>query len=115
MQRPVWTGQNSDAPQDGYGYGTTIQHYAGHRMVGHSGGYPGHITRTMWDPNEGLASSVLTNAVDGPAEELAVGILKILDKGREVSSTARRFHHPKHRRPRSIPPASPVASPPSGA
>ena len=83
MQRPVWTGQNPDAPQDGYGYGTTIQHYDGHRMVGHSGGYPGHITRTMWDPNEGLAISVLTNAVDGPAEELAAGILKILDKARD--------------------------------
>ncbi len=87
MQRTVWTGQNPDVPQDGYGYGTTIQHYAGHRMVGHSGGYPGHITRTMWDPNEGLAISVLTNAVDGPAEELAAGILKILDKAREISPT----------------------------
>ena len=85
MQRPVWTGQNPDVPQDGYGYGTDVHHYAGHRMVGHSGGYPGHITRTMWDPNEGLAISVLTNAVDGPAEELAAGILKILDKAREVS------------------------------
>ncbi len=85
MQRPVWTGQNPDAPQDGYGYGTTVQHYGGHRMVGHSGGYPGHITRTMWDPDEGLAISVMTNAVDGPAEELAAGILKILDKAREGS------------------------------
>lgn len=85
MQRPVWTGQSPDTPQDGYGYGTTVHHYGGHRMVGHSGGYPGHITRTMWDPNEGLAISVLTNSVDGPAEELAAGILKILDKAREVS------------------------------
>ncbi len=85
MQRPVWTGQNPDLPQDGYGYGMGIQHYNGHRMVGHGGGYPGHITRTIWDPYEGLAISVLTNAVDGPAEELAAGILKILDKAREVT------------------------------
>jgi CubicO group peptidase (beta-lactamase class C family) len=85
MQRPVWTDLAPEAPQDGYGYGTTIHYYGGHRMVGHSGGYPGHITRTMWDPNEGLAISVLTNAVDGPAEELASGILKILDKARAVS------------------------------
>ena len=85
MQRPVWTGLSPDAPQDGYGYGTTVRHYDGHHMVGHSGGYPGHITRTMWDPNEGLAISVLTNAVDGPAEELAAGILKLLDKARDVS------------------------------
>lgn len=85
MQRPVWTGQNPDAPQDGYGYGMGIHHYGGHRTVGHGGGYPGHITRTMWDPNEGLALSVLTNAVDGPAEELATGVLKILDMAREVA------------------------------
>jgi CubicO group peptidase (beta-lactamase class C family) len=85
MQRPVWTELSPDAPRDGYGYGTIVRHYDGHRMVGHSGGYPGHITRTMWDPNEGLAISVLTNAVDGPAEELAAGVLKILDKAREVA------------------------------
>jgi CubicO group peptidase (beta-lactamase class C family) len=88
MQRAVWTGLASEAPRDGYGYGTTVHYYDGHRMVGHSGGYPGHITRTMWDPNEGLAISVLTNAVDGPAEELAAGILKILDKARAVSPKA---------------------------
>ncbi len=85
MQRPIWTRLSPDAPQDGYGYGTTIHYYEGHRMVGHSGGYPGHITRTMWDSEEGLAISVLTNAVDGPAEELAAGILKIFDNAREVS------------------------------
>lgn len=84
MQRPVWTGLSPKAPQDGYGYGTIVQHYDGHRMVGHSGGYPGHITRTMWDPHEGLAIAVLTNAIDGPAEELAAGILKLLDKARAV-------------------------------
>jgi len=85
MQRAVWTELAPEAPRDGYGYGTTIHYYDGHRMVGHSGGYPGHITRTMWDPNEGLAISVLTNAVDGPAEELAAGVLKILDKARAVA------------------------------
>ncbi len=84
MQRPVWTGLSPNAPQDGYGYGTTVRHYDGHRMVGHSGGYPGHITRTLWDPNEGLAIAVLTNAIDGPAEELAAGIVKLLDKARTL-------------------------------
>jgi D-alanyl-D-alanine carboxypeptidase len=86
MQRAVWTDLAPDAPKDGYGYGTSIRHYDGHRMVGHSGGYPGHITRTMWDSNEGLAISVLTNAIDGPAEELAAGVLKLLDKARDVPS-----------------------------
>jgi D-alanyl-D-alanine carboxypeptidase len=87
MLRPVWTGLDPSAPRDGYGYGTMVVNYDGHRMVGHAGGYPGHITRTMWDPEEGLAISVLTNAVDGPAEELASGILKILDKARGVLPT----------------------------
>ena len=85
MQRTVWSNLGGGNPLDGYGYGTVVTHYDGHRMVGHSGGYPGHITRTMWDPNEGIAISVLTNAVDGPAEELAAGILKILDKARETT------------------------------
>jgi CubicO group peptidase (beta-lactamase class C family) len=86
MQRTVWSNLGGGGnPLDGYGYGTIVSHYDGHRMVGHSGGYPGHITRMMWDPNEGLAISVLTNAADGPAEELASGILRILDKARELS------------------------------
>ena len=51
-------------------------------MVGASGRYPGPIPRSMWDAGEGLAISVLTIAVDGPAEELAAGILKILDTAR---------------------------------
>lgn len=86
MQRPIWSGFSPGAPLDGYGYGTIIHHYDGRKTVGHAGGYPGHITRTFWDPAEGLAISVLTNAVDGPAEELAAGVLRILEKSREVPS-----------------------------
>jgi D-alanyl-D-alanine carboxypeptidase len=87
MQRAVWTDLRPGGPLSGYGYGIVVEHYDGHRMVGHSGGYPGHITRTMWDPSEGLAISVLTNAVDGPAEELAAGILGILDRSRRTNGT----------------------------
>jgi len=86
MQRTVWSNLGGGNPLDGYGYGTIVTHYNGHRTVGHSGGYPGHITRTFWDPNEGLAISVLTNAVDGPAEELAAGIFCILEKARESTA-----------------------------
>lgn len=56
-----------------------IEKVGDHRVVGHSGGYPGHITRTIFDPAQGLAISVLTNAVDGPATELSDGILRLLD------------------------------------
>ena len=108
MQRPVWTELAPDAPRDGYGYGTIVRHYDGHRMVGHSGGYPGHITRTMWDPNEGLAISVLTNAVDGPAEELAAGILKILDKARAVVAEGAAQLRSRQQRGDLRPPRSPT-------
>ncbi|HEY0217265.1 MAG TPA: serine hydrolase, partial [Cellulomonas sp.] len=48
-------------------------------VVGHSGGYPGHITRTYIDPRARLVVSVLTNAIDGPADPIAVGLIKLID------------------------------------
>jgi D-alanyl-D-alanine carboxypeptidase len=49
------------------------------RLVGHSGGYPGHITRTWIDPAAQVVVSVFTNAVDGPADVLARGLFRLLD------------------------------------
>ena len=48
-------------------------------LVGHSGCYPGHITRTWIDPGAHVVVSVLTNAVDGPADALARGLFALLD------------------------------------
>ena len=62
-----------------YGLGMVVETLAGRRVVGHSGGYPGHITKSVVDPEAGIAVSVLTNSVDGPATELATGVLAILD------------------------------------
>ena len=39
----------------------------------------GHITLTLIDPVGKLVVSVLTNAVDGPAEDVAVGLVKLID------------------------------------
>ncbi|MFK5582956.1 MULTISPECIES: serine hydrolase domain-containing protein [unclassified Serinicoccus] len=64
---------------DAYGLGLVITSIGGRRLVGHSGGYPGHITRTMVDPDSGLGVCVLTNAVDGPAEPLARGLVELVD------------------------------------
>lgn len=62
-----------------YGLGL-IGAKAGQRQTfGHSGGFPGQITRTLVDPKAGLTVSVLTNAVDGPAESLAVGLVELID------------------------------------
>ena len=46
------------------------------RLIGHSGGFPGHITRTLFDPVDGLTVVGLTNAIDGPARELVVGVMR---------------------------------------
>jgi len=52
---------------------------AGRRLLGHGGGYPGHITRTLFDAQERFAVSVFTNAIDGPAAALARGVVRVLD------------------------------------
>lgn len=61
-----------------YGLGFELREVGGHDLVGHSGGYPGHITRTWLDPETELVVSVLTNAIDGPADQLATGALQLL-------------------------------------
>ncbi|WP_324273754.1 serine hydrolase domain-containing protein [Blastococcus brunescens] len=62
-----------------YGMGMALQTVGERQLVGHSGGYPGHSTLTLVDPAATLVVSVLTNAIDGPAEDLAVGLMKLID------------------------------------
>ncbi|WP_433676054.1 serine hydrolase domain-containing protein [Microbacterium gorillae] len=62
-----------------YGLGWIIRKIGDRRVIGHSGGFPGHITQTWADPKTGLAVSVLTNRIDGPASALANGIIAVLD------------------------------------
>jgi hypothetical protein len=76
MQRTEWTAAGSGAGS--YGLGFQIADVDGRRLIGHSGGYPGHITRTLFDPDAKLAVSVLTNAVDGPAHAYANAAVKLL-------------------------------------
>jgi len=77
MQHQEWT--VDEGGKDGYGLGLGINTVGERRLVGHGGGYPGHSTRTMLDPKERIAVSVLTNAIDGPAQELADGVFKLID------------------------------------
>lgn len=84
MQRPVSpTDPTADDPagaeKSAYGWGLAVETVGGRRMIGHGGGYPGHITRSLSDPTTGLAVSVLTNAVDGPAGSLATGMIDLID------------------------------------
>ncbi|MEV5962038.1 serine hydrolase domain-containing protein [Kribbella sp. NPDC051952] len=66
-----------------YGLGMDIVTIGGRRLVGHSGGYPGHITRTFIDPTDQIVVSVLTNCVGGPAGPLATGVVKLLNLAAE--------------------------------
>ncbi len=76
MQLPVWevVGRNEH-----YGLGVAVMKIGQRTMIGHGGGYPGHITATAVDPHSGLAVSVLTNSIDGAAAELLHGIVKLVD------------------------------------
>lgn len=77
MQHPVWKTSDKDWPQ--YGLGLQVSKVGEREIFGHSGGYPGHITRSFVDADRRLAVSVLTNAIDGPATQLAEGLLKLID------------------------------------
>jgi len=62
-----------------YGLGFGVHDVGGRQLVGHGGGWPGQITRTLLDPVDGLAVSVLTNAIDGPALEMATAAVRLVD------------------------------------
>lgn len=62
-----------------YGLGFMLDEIGGRTVVGHSGGFPGHITQSWLDPQSGLAVSVLTNCLGGPATEWATNLIKLID------------------------------------
>ncbi|MFF1818640.1 serine hydrolase domain-containing protein [Kribbella sp. NPDC058245] len=77
MQHPLWKTGEADGPR--YGLGLQVAKIGDREYFGHSGGYPGHITKTFTDGDRRLAISVLTNAIDGPATQLAEAGLKLID------------------------------------
>jgi CubicO group peptidase (beta-lactamase class C family) len=77
MSRPQWPDPYGQAPRS-YGLGTISGAVEDWDWFGHSGGFQGYITRTSVVPDKELAVSVLTNAVDGPAEAWMEGALQIL-------------------------------------
>ncbi|CAM3716598.1 serine hydrolase domain-containing protein [Deinococcus saxicola] len=63
----------------GYGLGLILDEIGGRGLVGHSGGFPGHITQSWLDPKTGLSISVLTNTGGGPATEWAGNLIRLID------------------------------------
>ncbi len=62
MQRPQWVQPDW---KSGWGLGFGIEHLADRDLIGHSGGYPGYVTRTLISPKEKIGVVVFTNALDG--------------------------------------------------
>jgi CubicO group peptidase (beta-lactamase class C family) len=77
MQHPLWITGSDDKAR--YGLGLSVTKVGDVDVFGHGGGYPGHITRTLVDPERRLVVSALTNAIDGPAAQLAEGLLRLLN------------------------------------
>jgi hypothetical protein len=71
-----------------YGLGLELHSLGDRRTFGHSGGFPGFVTRTFVDPADGLVMSVLTNQTGGPAHELAVGMVGLVDLAVKLGSPA---------------------------
>lgn len=76
MQRVEWAVEGTETS---YGLGFGISEIGSRRVLGHGGGYPGHITRTFFDPRHRIAVSVFTNAIDGPAEAWATAAFHLID------------------------------------
>ena len=102
QQRLVSAGDPRADDGSGYGWGMVREKVGEQVFVGHSGGYPGHITKTLVDPRSGLTISVLTNAIDGPATPLARGIAQILaaaaEAGGEPTAVRPRLDRPLRQR-----------------
>ncbi|GAB3922547.1 serine hydrolase [Microlunatus endophyticus] len=77
LQHEAWKGSDKES-SGGYGIGFGNEKVDGTRVVGHSGGFPGHITQSLFEPESGVVVSVLTNCAAGPASVIGRGILSLL-------------------------------------
>lgn len=77
MARPLWHDAYTATPTS-YGLGTISGKSDFGDWFGHSGGFPGTLTRTVVVPSHEVSVSVLTNAADGPCWPWLDGVLHIL-------------------------------------
>lgn len=76
MQRSQW--KVSESQTEEYGLGLIIDTINGQRFMGHSGGFPGHVTRTVADFKDDLVISLLFNSIDAYPKMMIGGIYNIL-------------------------------------
>ena len=77
MVRGQWREAHSSMERS-YGLGTISGRSDGLDWFGHTGGFPGTLSRTCVVPAHELSISVMTNAIDGPSQGWMDGILSIL-------------------------------------
>ncbi|HVF20364.1 MAG TPA: serine hydrolase domain-containing protein [Mycobacteriales bacterium] len=85
MQQPLWA---VEGEKQHYALGLQCFDVGPRSVLGHGGAFPGFITATRFDPSESLVVVVLTNAIDGPAAELANGIVRLIDSAHDGDGPA---------------------------
>ena len=89
MTRRQWREPHASAER-WYGLGTMQGTLAGWDWFGHTGGFPGTLTRTACVPAQGLALSILTNAADGLSQAWVDGALHLLSACARHGAPSRR-------------------------
>lgn len=90
MIRRQWRNPHSSLERY-YGLGIISGTLSGCDWFGHSGGLQGYVTRTNVLPRHELAISVLTNAIDGLAQQWLEGIIHIIAAFERHGAPARRL------------------------
>lgn len=90
MVRPQWRSPHSSIDLR-YGLGLMIGRSAGWEWFGHGGAFQGFISRTAMLPEIGVAVSLVTNAIDGPAAIWVGGVTEILRRFLREGAPARRL------------------------
>jgi D-alanyl-D-alanine carboxypeptidase len=89
MIRRQWRSEH-DSTGRWYGLGTISGTTGAWDHIGHSGGFPGVITRTACVPKHQLAVSVLTNAADGLSHPWLDGALHVMQAFEKHGAPSRR-------------------------
>lgn len=76
MQHDAWQVKGWN---ERYGLGFIRYEKENWTLVGHSGGFPGFITNSQFDPHLQLSMSVMTNCTDGRAQIICSKIINIID------------------------------------
>ena len=77
MQRVQWESTKEDVQ---YGLGLDIEKVSSRKLIGHSGGFPGFVTRSYIDPEDSVSVVVLTNCHLSWASSIAQTIYGLVDE-----------------------------------